>query len=244
MKKILIALLIMIGFNSLSLNAQKTLTKPTKKAQTTQAKPHNPSKPKAGTQNTQNTHSQFSKSHKLTGTINGHGYVDLGLSVKWATCNVGTSSPSDYGDYFAWGETTTKSWYTSSNSVTCNKSIGDIAGNSRYDAASSKWGGTWRLPTRAEIDELIEKCERKWTIQGGHNGYLVTGSNGKSIFLPAAGWRNGSFPSKEGEYGYYWSSTPDDRGAEDAYSLYFFNDRFGEYSIYRYTGRTVRPVSK
>ncbi|MCD7721741.1 MAG: serine/threonine protein kinase, partial [Prevotellaceae bacterium] len=98
-----------------------------------------------------------------TGTINGHGYVDLGLSVKWATCNVGASSPEGYGNYYAWGETTTKSSYDDDNCKTWEVSMGSIAGNSSYDAARSNWGGTWRLPTANEIDELINKCQRTWT---------------------------------------------------------------------------------
>lgn len=244
MKKILIALLIMIGFNSLSLNAQKTLTKPTKKAQATQAKPHNPSKSKAGSQNTQNTQIQSSKSLKPTGTINGHGYVDLGLSVKWATCNVGAKTPSDYGSYFAWGETTTKSEYTEANSVTYNKSMSDISSDSHYDAARAKWGGTWRLPTKAEIDELVNKCKTRWTTYNGHKGRLVTGPNGKSIFLPAAGYHFGTSLDKVGEYGYYWSSTPFESGTQYAFRLYFTRSNFLSFWNYLYYGHTVRPVSE
>lgn len=126
------------------------------------------------------------------GTINGHEWVDLGLSVKWATCNVGASSLSAYGNYYAWGETRTKSEYNYSNSVTYEKSMGDIAGSSQYDAARANWGSSWRLPTKAEFQELINNCTWTWTSQGGHNGYKVTGKNGNSIFLPAAGWRYGS----------------------------------------------------
>uniref|UniRef100_UPI0025B2398C PEGA domain-containing protein n=2 Tax=uncultured Muribaculum sp. TaxID=1918613 RepID=UPI0025B2398C len=84
-------------------------------------------------------------------TINGHEYVDLGLSVKWAACNVGASSPEDYGNYYAWGETATKAEYTESNSKTYGKTMGDISGNPQYDAARANWGGTWRLPTKAEF---------------------------------------------------------------------------------------------
>lgn len=259
MKKILIALLIMIGFNSLSLNAQKTLTKPTKKAHTTQTKPHNLSKPKAGSQKKRtdtmvvdyvrpqemkNTQLKSSISLKPTGIINGHEYVDLGLSVKWATCNVGASSPSDYGDYFAWGETTAKSEYTVANSVTYEKSIGDISGDSRYDAARANWGGTWRLPTQAEIGELVNKCKTRWTTHGGHNGYLVTGPNGKSIFLPAAGWRDGSSLYNVGEDGSDWSSTPYESDTQNAYYLYFGSSHFYRYWGSRYYGHSVRPVSE
>ena len=210
------------------------------------------------------------------GIIAGHVYVDLGLSVKWATCNVGADQPSDYGDYFAWGETSPKEKYTKENSVTygkimddkpvekptgirkfmrsifgdsksnisANEQLSDIAGDSRYDAARANWGGTWRMPTEAEIEELVDKCKTQWTTQGGHNGYLVTGPNGNSIFLPAAGWRYGSSLKFEGEYGYYWSSTPCDGNTEYAFYLFFNSGSFGRNWSYRYRGYTVRPVSE
>ena len=178
------------------------------------------------------------------GTINGHEWVDLGLSVKWATCNVGASSPSEYGNYYAWGETRTKSEYYTSNSATYEKSMGDIAGNPNYDAARANWGGSWRLPTNAEFQELIDKCTWTWTSQGGHKGYKVTGKNGNSIFLPAAGWRGGSSLNYAGEDGYYWSSSPDESGSQRAYGLNF-GSGYRSVSWYgRYGGRPVRPVSE
>ena len=90
------------------------------------------------------------------GTINGYDYVDLGLSVKWATCNVGASTPEDYGDYYAWGETSTKSSYDIDNSTTFGKQMRSIAGNPTWDAARKNWGSPWRLPTEAEFQELID----------------------------------------------------------------------------------------
>ena len=125
-----------------------------------------------------------------SGTINGHEWVDLGLSVKWATCNVGASKPSDYGNYYAWGETKTKPTYTEENSKTYGKSSYnyDIGGKSSVDAARANWGGTWRLPTMAECQELVDKCTWTPTTQGGSNGCRVSGPNGNSIFLPAAGF--------------------------------------------------------
>ncbi|MGN0036947.1 MAG: protein kinase [Bacteroidaceae bacterium] len=178
-----------------------------------------------------------------TGTINGYGYVDLGLSVKWATTNVGASSPSDYGDYFAWGETSTKSEYTEANSRTYKTNMGDIAGNAAYDAARANWGGTWRLPTKAECEKLVNQCTWTWTTQDGHNGYLVTGKNGNSIFLPAAGSRYGTSRDYVGEYGHFWSSTPRESNSEDAYILYFDSSSYVNWS-YRFYGRSVRPVSE
>ena len=178
-----------------------------------------------------------------TGTINGHQWVDLGLSVKWATCNVGASSPSDYGNYYAWGETRMKSEYTEDNSSTYGINIGDISGGSRYDAARANWGGTWRLPTKVEMQELIDKCTWTWTSQGGHNGYRVTGPNGSSIFLPAAGFRYGSSLNLAGDYGGFWSSTPYESDARNAYSLYFNSSGHDLGWYNRYYGRSVRPVS-
>lgn len=168
--------------------------------------------------------------------------IDLGLSVKWADRNVGASSPSDYGSYFAWGETSMKSDYSPSNSVTYEKGIRDIAGNSNHDAARANWGESWRLPTEAECHELKEKCTWTRITQNGHNGYKVVGPNGNNIFLPAAGWRDGTSPFHNGENGYYWSSTPtaSDTGA-------YYLDCVSNYDVdcdYRYYGFTVRPVSE
>lgn len=178
----------------------------------------------------------------LSGTIAGHDYVDLGLSVKWATCNVGASSPEDYGDYFAWGETRTKSSYTCRNSKTKKKkNIGDISGNPKYDVARANWGGSWRMPTQVEMEELVDKCTWTWTTQGGHNGYKVTSkTTGNSIFLPAAGWRNG--PSLY-DAGYYWSSAPREGGSQDAFGLYFYGGGRLTRWYGRYHGFSVRPVS-
>ena len=183
------------------------------------------------------------EARSTTGTINGHQWVDLGLSVKWATCNVGASSPSDYGGYYAWGETRTKSEYTADNCSTYGINIGDISGDSRYDAARANWGGTWRLPTQAEMQELIDKCTWTWTSQGGRNGYRVTGTNGSSIFLPAAGSRYGSSFNSSRDSGYYWSSTPDESDARNAYNLIFGSSVHYLYWDSRYYGESVRPVS-
>ena len=181
-------------------------------------------------------------SKPTTGTHNGYEWVDLGLSVKWATCNVGANSPSDYGDYYAWGETSTKSSYDTDNSKTYGKSMGNIGGNSSYDVARYRWGGSWRLPTKAELEELKTKCTWTWTTQGGHNGYKVTGKNGKSIFLPTAGWRDGASPIYVGESGYYWSSSPHESNTRSAYSLYFYSSGHDVDWYRRSLGFSVRPV--
>ena len=182
-------------------------------------------------------------SKPTTGSHNGYEWVDLGLSVKWATCNVGASSPSDYGDHYAWGETSTTSSYDADNSKTYRKSMGNIGGNSSYDVARYRWGGSWRLPTKAEFQELIDKCTWTWTTQGGHNGYKVTGKNGKSIFLPAAGYRYDTTLKAVGEIGSCWSSTPYESNTISAYYLFFnpYRDYYVDW-LYRYFGRSVRPV--
>ena len=177
-------------------------------------------------------------------TINGHEWVDLGLSVKWATCNVGATSPSDYGDYFAWGEISTKSSYTENNSKTYNKQMSDIAGNSQYDTARANWGGTWRMPTEKEFQELSYQCTWTWTSLGGHNGYRVTSkTNGNSIFLPAAGCRNGTSLISIGSCGDYWSAGPDSNtnGSFLSFGLGYVNP---QYSKNRAFGLSVRPVSE
>ena len=182
-----------------------------------------------------------------TGTINGHDWVDLGLpsGLKWATCNIGASTPEGYGNYYAWGETTTKSSYTEDNCRTYGVSMNDISGNATYDAARANWGSTWRMPTNAEMEELENNCTWTWTAQSGINGYKVTGQNGKSIFLPAAGYCHGTSRYYVGEDGYYWSSSPDKSSDNGAYDLYFASDYHNVNWIdRRYYGYSVRPVSE
>ena len=185
--------------------------------------------------------------------INGHEYVDLGLpsGLKWATCNVGANKPEDYGDYFAWGEKMTKETYTEYNCPTYGLSKSELQsqgyvdseGNitSQYDTARAKWGGKWRMPTKAELQELLDKCTWTWMSQNGIDGCKVTGPNGNSIFLPAPGYRYRSSLYRAGDEGYYWSSSPR-VNSYGAYSLYFGSDgRIMNY-YYRYYGRSVRPV--
>ena len=190
----------------------------------------------------------------ISGTENGHNYVDLGLpsGLKWATCNVGANSPEEYGDYFAWGETTTKSDYSSSNCPTYGLSISQLQsqgyidgeGNltAQHDAATANWGGDWRMPTYDELQELITSCTWTWTTYNGVNGYNVEGPNGNSIFLPAAGYRYGSSLGNAGSDGYYWSSTPSEYGDLGAYDLGFGSSDHGMYGSFRYYGSSVRPV--
>ena len=193
-----------------------------------------------------------------TGSENGYEYVDLGLSVKWATCNVGATKPEDYGDYFAWGETEPKSTYDWSTYKYCNGSYNTLTkynNSSSYgtvdnkttldlidDAARANWGGSWRMPTKAEQDELRNNCTWTWTTQNGVNGYKVTGTNGNSIFLPAAGCRYDSSLNIAGSYGFYWSSSLNSGYPSDAYYLYFSSSSVDWDRDYRYYGHSVRPV--
>ena len=187
------------------------------------------------------------------GKHEGHGYVDLGLSVKWATCNVGAISPEDFGHYFAWGETSTKERYDYDNCPTYGLSYTELQSQGyidsegkltpQYDAATANWGGDWRMPTYSEQEELLNNCTWTWTTQNGVNGYNVKGPNGNSIFLPAAGSRGGSSLDSAGSGGDYWSSTPCDYGRDYyAYGLYFGSDGQGMGDYYRYYGLSVRPV--
>lgn len=183
---------------------------------------------------------------------NGHEYVDLGLSVKWATMNIGASKPEDYGDYFAWGETTTKTTYDWSTYTWCNGSestmtkyctVNNTTLELTDDAAHVNWGGSWRMPTKAEQDELRTKCTWTWTTQGGMNGYKVTSkTNGNFIFLPAAGYRYDSSLYYAGSYGYFWSSSLSTSYSGSAYYLYFYSgDVDWDYGS-RDFGRSVRAV--
>ena len=190
-----------------------------------------------------------------------HEAVDLGLSVKWATCNVGAAKPEECGGYFAWGETEEKDnydWGTykwckdSDNTMTkycCTKKYGAVDNKTvldpEDDVAHVKWGGKWRMPTKEEFKELCEKCTWKWTTQSGVRGYLVTGPNGNSIFLPAAGHRDGSELDRRGSYGHYWSATLNELSSDDACNLYFVSGSYYWYNWNRrFYGHAVRPVTE
>ena len=181
------------------------------------------------------------QSSSTSNTENGHQYVDLGLSVKWATCNVGTTKPEGYGDYFAWGETRSKSYYNgSSYSYYDNPTTLPLSA----DAARANWGGQWRMPTIDEFEELRSKCTWTWTTQNGVNGYKVTSnSNGNYIFLPAAGYRDLGSLYGAGDYGYYWSSSAyGPNYSTTALYLYFYSTWKDRKNDYKAAGRSVRPV--
>ena len=181
---------------------------------------------------------------KDTGIADGHEWVDLGLpsGTKWATTNVGATTPEGYGNYYAWGETTTKSSYSSSNyNYSSNPTILPLD----RDAAYVNWGTSWRMPTSNELEELINTSytTSTWTAQNGVNGYkVVSKTNGNSIFLPAAGYRRDSDLRSAGSYGLYWSSSLSTNYSDFAYDLFFYSGIVGWDGRSRYNGYTVRPV--
>ena len=200
------------------------------------------------------------------GGLNGHEYVDLGLpsGTLWAICNVGANAPEEYGDRFAWGETTPKTTYNWWNTYKyCNgddHQLTKYCSQSNYgyngftdnlstltpsdDAASSNWGNGWCLPTKVQWDELYQNTTCIWTIQNGVNGCLFTASNGNSIFLPAVGPEIGDGVHEVGRGGFYWSSSLYTDCPSEAWAFSFYLDHC--YYIYdkgsRSYGWFVRPV--
>ena len=181
-------------------------------------------------------------------------YVDLGLpsGLKWARCNLGASKPSDYGDYFAWGETepnkaeytwATYKWGTKNNFTKYNDTDGKIVLDPEDDAATVNLGSPWRMPTADEIKELLDNCTWTWTTQDGVNGCEVKSKkNGNSIFLPSAGNRMGSELGNAGSEGYYRSSSLNTTYSYSAHILHF-NSGVREWAINsRFFGGSVRPV--
>ena len=201
-------------------------------------------------------------------------YVDLGLpsGLKWAKCNLGASKPSDYGDYYAWGETEPKAKYTwvtykwMQTGQSDRKHItkytfadgqtdaiwydagGNFIGDNKTtleaadDAATAKLGSPWRMPTFDEIKELNDHCTFTWTTQDGVKGSKVKGPNGKSIFLPAAGYHDDSALIRAGSWGNYWSSSLSTLASDGARFLYFDSSLSNWNGSLRYYGFTVRPV--
>ena len=177
-------------------------------------------------------------------------YVDLGLSVKWATCNLGATKPSDYGHYYAWSETMVKGdyswdtykWGKGNNITKYNDSDGKTVLDPEDDVATAKLGSPWRMPTKDEINELIGGCTWKWTKKNGVRGHEVKGTNGNSIFLPAAGYRGGSALYYAGSGGYFWSCSLDAARSYCARNLGFDSGARGWYHNPRFYGFSVRPV--
>lgn len=198
---------------------------------------------------------------------NGYEYVDMGLSVKWATCNIGATKPEEYGNYYAWGETETKSTYSWTNyrfrasgdspdNVKFNKystdriyGINDCRNTLELedDVANVKWGGKWHIPTEKERDELYNNCIWTWTTLNGTKGYLVTskkpGFTDRSIFLPAAGFIDDTGLHYDGSFGAYWSSSLV-TDCRYVWYLNFDSEKIQMYGSLRYYGFSIRPVCK
>lgn len=212
------------------------------------------------------------KDGELVNKNNGHEYVDLGLSVLWASYNVGAKLPEKIGDYFAWGETMPKNNYDWITYKWIEKDGGDwnniykytipdnqssvdwiidgkFIGDGKYildmedDAARANWGGDWRMPTNIELNELKEKCSWNWTNIYGVNGYKITGQNGNFIFLPETGYILGDKHNNAGE-GNYWTNSIDEHFSDCAIDLVFNSKKIGTPGLYdrRRSGLCVRPV--
>jgi uncharacterized protein (TIGR02145 family) len=203
----------------------------------------------------------------VSGSAAGYDYVDLGLSVMWATCNVGASKPSESGQFFAWGETKSKSEYvwttysflldgTNKDNARFTKynfdsKSGNVDGlyklEATNDVAGVMWAGGWRMPTKEEFDELVSECTWKWTKVEGVDGYLVyskkAGFEKNSIFLPAAGFYQKKSVLNRGSRGCYWSASIGTY-SHSACFLGFNSSLTRTYNEERYIGRTVRPVYK
>ena len=198
--------------------------------------------------------------------------IDLGLpsGTKWSCCNVGASVPEEFGGYYAWGETEEKDEYFVSDykyAVLDDKNgnilhvdrhkfrcldIGYNICGTKYDVAHVKWGGSWRMPKRQELVELIEKCVGYWKTYNGVNGYLFVGPNRNRIFMPAAGYRLCS-GLINGSNGNYWTGAITSFGtgvtSYDAESLRFFESQgngliLDVSACTRYYGLSVRPVAE
>ena len=204
---------------------------------------------------------QFSTNGLLSGA------VDMGLSVKWSSTNLGATKPEEYGGYYQWAGTEDVSntsiylwWYncpyhTGSDEYSgwtkynTESSYGTVDNKTTLeasdDAATVNLGGKWRMPTYAEWTELRTDCTWTWTTLNGVKGYMVTSmKNGNSIFLPAAGYRYDVHLDDVGSDGDYWSSSLTTGGPYRAYGLHFYSDRVIGLITLRYCGLSVRPVTE
>ena len=208
-------------------------------------------------------HQEDNQGVTVTGRVGDYNYVDLGLpsGTKWATYNVGATKPTEYGDYFAWGETKPKenySWETykwckcSSNSMTkyCTDSKFGTVDNKKVldaedDAATANWGSAWRMPSAEEIDELIDACN--WKLMDNYYATGIAGRlgtsvyNGATIFLPAAGYRLGTDLYSAGFLGGCWSSSLRENYSRRASCLNFYDCRISRFNG-RSLGQSIRAV--
>ncbi len=172
--------------------------------------------------------------------------VDLGLSVKWASWNVGASAPEEFGGRYGWADPTGEKRTTELDDYPSATPPADICGT-EYDIARAQWGDGWRLPSQAEFQELVDNCTWEWTEVNGVTGRRATATNGNSIFFPAAASRDGETVSNQvGQRGCYWSGTLyPGNDARYAYYFYFYEgNQQPTRNNRRYMGYSVRPVKE
>ena len=173
--------------------------------------------------------------------------VDLGLSVMWADCNVGTDAEHPAGGLYGWGDATGEKKSTDLYDYYFAETfLNDISGT-KYDIATQKWGGSWRMPTKENWEELMKKCQWAVGVQDGMEGYRVWGPNGNKIFLPFTGCRKGTEVTDTEDEGYYWTSELAKNDRTCAYYYYidyrFHNDTVGSRTAL-YAGLAIRPVCR
>ena len=180
--------------------------------------------------------------------------VDLGLpsGTLWAACNVGATRSEGYGDYFAWGETSPKDtytwdnykWGTENNLTKYNSTDNKTTLEANDDAATVNMGAGWSTPTGEDWTELMNNCTWTWTTLNGMNGYTIAGSNGNSIFLPAAGQMIPNGPNVVNNQGYYNSSSLNKDKTKK--QVFGFGNNVSSMidGLYRYVGHPVRAVKK
>lgn len=178
--------------------------------------------------------------------------VDLGLPSKtlWASCNIGALVPEDFGNYFSWACLKGQQYYTNTDYKFYNRTTGvyeyfnleDISGNVQYDAAVYNLGEKWKIPTKIQVEELIDKCIWTWGERNSINGYIVTGPSGKNIFLPAGGKIDGKNNETKNSCGFYWTSILSDISDSEAYTLEIDSGNKKIGYEYRHLGIMIRPV--
>lgn len=191
-------------------------------------------------------------------TINGHEFVDLGLpsGTLWSTKNMGAETSDEIGDYFAWGETEPKDVFTWANYTLCEgtsstlKRYNSMANYGQVDnwtqltldddAAYQQWGGLWRMPTKEQAQELKNTC--KWELDSSRHGYVLTGPNGNTLFVPISGYIDGTYWSSSAKSCYSWTSTLGGGYPYNSFSLVFEQSSFDK-NMPRYCGLTIRPVA-
>ena len=253
MKNILIIFIALLVGLSDGCFAQGTISRPGTKPTTTKtSKPKTQAKPKTSSKQskTQARRTEIRVGNwdgTADGIYNEHAFIDLGLpsGTKWATCNIGASRPENVGTYFSWGDTKGKQTYKYDNTVSYTAPPAGMITNGNlapaYDAATVNWGAPWRMPTNAELDELVRCCT--WTWVENPAGVILTGPNGKTMFLPAAGYREISETKNKGESGSYWGSTIDDPSSNsNARKIYFNKGVHWACGTTRWYGSQIRPV--